>query len=290
MSGSVGSDPQIAWQVAPTGGIVILKLKSAAPADSWSLSRAVVSGTALVQQATLFKTPDYIQPVFLDIGDGTKAPLDPALNYQYTFKTAAGTAVTDPISPATSIILEPDHLTEVLLRALQSGFRSLVIPAGFNNRPQVFFAMPMGVQPTIPMVSLNDTLIQQGDIPIGQNSPNNTESNMLVVGGQALRHYTIAVMAASPAERGFYRDAVLAIFNAILGPILHAIGENSTHRFQIHNSQVEGGGQSPGFFYSEILLEMTGAFSVGVATTYGVIQQITGSDQTGVLFTDTTES
>lgn len=290
MSGSAGSDPQITWQVSPTGGIVILKLKSASPAASWSLTRAVVSGAALAQKTTLFDAPEYVQPVFLDIGDGTKAPLDPTLNYQYTFKTAAGTVVTDSISPATSIVLEPDHMTEVLLRALQSGFRSLVIPAGFNNRPQVFFAMPMGIQPSLPMVSFNDTLTQQDTVPIGQNNPTSVGSNMQVVGGQALRHYTIAVMTASPAERGFYRDAVLAIFNAMLGPVLNAIGENSTHRFQVHNSQVEGGGQSPGFFFSEILWELTGAFSVGVSTTYGVIQHITGSDQTGVLFSDPSES
>lgn len=285
MSGSAGSDPCISWQVAPTGGIMILKMQSAAPANSWSLVRAIVAG-ASPSQVTLFQAPEYTQPVFLDIGDGTKAPLDPTLSYQYTFTTAAGTVTTDAIVPSASITLEPDHLTAVLLRALTAGFRSLVIPAAFNDRPRVFHAMPMGIQPTLPMVSLNGTLLQQGDIPIGQNNPSNITSNTLAIGGQALRHYTIAVMASTVEEREFYRDATLGIFNSILGPILNAIGENSTHRFQVHSSQVVGSGQQPGFFYSEILLELTGTFSVSVSTSYGVIETITGTDQTGLLFID----
>lgn len=290
MSGSIGADPRIEWQVAPTGGITILKLQSAALAGSWALMRGVVSGASLVDSVTLFNAPEFIQPIFLDIGDGTKAPLDPTLSYKYTFTTSAGTVVTDAISPAASITLEPDHLTAILLRALTAGFRSLAIPAAFNNRPKVFHAMPMGVQPTLPMVSLNGTLLQQGDIPIGQNNPNNINTNTLVIGGLALRHYTIAVMASTVEEREFYRDATLGIFNAILGPILGAIGENSTHRFQVHSSQVVGAGQQPGFFYSEILIELTGAFSVAVSTAYGVIETITGEDQTGVLFVDTSIS
>lgn len=288
MSGSVGSDPNISWQVAPTGGIVILKLASAAPAVSWSLVRSVVSGSNLVEQTTLFTAPECIQPVFLDIGDGTKAPLNPTQNYQYAFTTASGTVVTPQILPSASITLEPDHLTAILLRALTSGFRSLVIPAGFSNRPQVFHAMPMGIQPTLPMVSLNGTLMQQADIPIGQNNPNNIDTNTLVIGGLALRHYTIAVMTSTVDEREFYRDAVLAIFNAILGPILNAIGENATHRFQVHSSQVTGAGQQPGFYFSEILLELTGSFSVAVSTTYGVIESITAQDQMDALFVGST--
>lgn len=283
MSGSVGSDPKLSWQVSPTGGIVILKLESSGAAPSWSLVRGVVSGSSIAQQAILFEDLTAIQPVFLDVGDGTKDPLDPTLNYQYTFTTSKGAVVAGPISPAACITLEPDNLTAILLRALTAGFRSLSIPAGFNNRPQVFHAMPMGIQPTLPMVSLNGTLLQQGDIPIGQNAMSNTASNTLTVGGLALRHYTIAVMTSTVAEREFYRDATLGIFNAILGPIMNAIGENATHRFQVHSSQVAGPGQQPGFYYSEILLELTGSFSVGVTTTYGIIESIVSQDQMGVL-------
>lgn len=286
MSGSIGSDPKISWQVAPTGGIVILKLKSEAPADSWSLVRAVVSGTGLTQQVTLVEFPTSPIPVYLDIGDGTLEPLDPTLNYQYTFTTAAGTAVTDSIQPAAAITIEPDPITSILLRALESGLRSLTIPAAFRDRPRVFHAMPMNIQPTLPMISLNDTLLQQAEIPIGQNNLANFSSNTQVIGGQAMRHYTIAVMTTTVKERLFYRDAVLAIFHAILGTILQAIGENATHRFQVHSSQVVGSDTQPGFFFAEILLEISGGFSVGVTTSYGVIKQIIGSDETGELFID----
>jgi hypothetical protein len=281
-----GTDPTIFWQVAPTGGIVVLKLQSAAPAESWSLVRGVVSGATMVQQVTLFQSPAEALPVFVDIGDSTKAPLDPTLTYQYTFSTASGSVTTDPILPSTSIELEPDHLTEILLRALTAGIRSLKVPAGFNNRPPVFHAMPMGSQPTIPMISLNGTLLQQGEIPIGQNAQYNYGKNTLVVGGQALRHYTIAVLTATVQEREFYRDAVIAIFNTILGTILQAIGENATHRFQASSSQVTQDGMMPGFYFAEILLEMAGNFSVGVSTRYGVIETIIGEDQQGQLFID----
>ena len=287
-SGCIGTDPQITWQVAPTGGIVILKLKSAAPANTWVLIRQVISESqGLVHRTALFDAPSLIQPVYLDIGDGTKGPLDPTCNYQYTFTTSAGTAIAGPILPSASIQIEPDHLTSILLRALASGLRSLVIPAEFNDRPRVFHAMPMGSQPTLPMVSLNDTLLQQGDIPIGQNNPNNIDTNTLVIGGQATRHFTIAVLTSTVEERLFYRDAVLAIFNAILGPIAQAIGENSSHRFQVNSSQVAQDGMNPGFYFAEILLELTGTFSVGVSTTYGLIEEIDGYDQSGLLFIDT---
>jgi hypothetical protein len=288
MSGTVGSDPRMAWQVAPTGGIVILKLWSAALASSWSLVRSIVSGAATSQQVTLFSSPGSPVPVFVDVGDGTKAPLDPALSYQYTFRTSAGTVTTDPIIPSASIVLEQDQLTTIMLRALTSGVRSLVLPASFRNTPPVFHAMPMGSQPTIPMISLNGTLLQQGDIPIGQNNPNNMTDNMLIIGGQALRHYTIAVLASTVEEREYYRDAVLAIFHSILGTILAAIGENASHRFQVHSSQVTGDGMQPGFYYAEILLELTGSFAVGVSTTYGAIREIVAQDEQGQLFADIT--
>jgi hypothetical protein len=271
--------------VAPTGGIAILKLKSAG--SSWSLVRSVISGTGTTQPVTLFSACDSV-PVFVDIGDGTKAPLDPTLSYQYTFTTSKGTVTAGPIVPSASIVLEPDHLTQIMLRALTSGVRSLVLPANFRNVPSVFHAMPMGAQPTIPMITLNGTLLQQGDIPIGQNNPNNRLANTLKIGGQALRHYTIAVLTTTVEEREYYRDAVLGIFHSILGTILAAIGDNATHRFQVHSSQVTGDGMQPGFYYAEMMLELTGSFAVGVSTTYGVINEIVARNQQGDLFADIT--
>lgn len=282
------ADPSIDWQIAPTGGIILLKLHSLAPPGGWTLTRSVLVGSTLTESTVLVSDPVAPQPVFLDIGDRLKTPLDPTKQYVYAFTTAAGTATTPPIQPAASIKLEPDHITEVLLRALQSGVRSLVLPAAFNHRPTVFFAMPMGIQPTLPMISLNDTLLQQGDIPIGQNNRYNFQNNRYDIYGQAMRHYTIAVMTTTADERQFYRDAVLGIFNAILGPILGAIGENTTHRFQVHNSQVTSADTQPGFYFSEILLEFSGSFTVGVSTSFGLIENIVGTIETiGDVFIDT---
>lgn len=279
-------DPSMTCSVAPTGGIVVLKLASSAPAATWSLVRGVVSGGTTVGQTILFTGPSEVQPVFLDIGDGLKTPLDPTQQYEYTFTTGAGVATSGPVQPSAEIELEPDHMTAVLLRGLQSGVRSLKLPAAFKNAPSVFHAMPMGSIPTLPMISLNETLLQQGDIPIGQNNLANLTSNSQVVGGQALRHYTIAVLTLTVEEREYYRDAVLGIINALLGPVFEAIGENSTHRFQVNSSQVTGDAMMPGFYFAEILWEFTGTFSVGVSTTYGVVEQIVGTVNSTELFID----
>jgi hypothetical protein len=37
----------------------------------------------------------------------------------------------------------------------------------------------------------------------------------------------------------------------------------------------------PGFYYAEIMLELTGSFAVAVSTTYGVIAEITAQDKQG---------
>jgi hypothetical protein len=183
---------------------------------------------------------------------------------------------TPPLSPACSIQLEQDETNQILYRGLQSGMAALKLPAAFQNTPRVFHAMPLtgaGIPP-LPAVFFNESFLQQQDIPIGQNVDSDSVSNEFQVATQSVRHFTIFVLASNVKEREYYKDAVIAIFSGLLGPILERIGVNVSHRFQVSSSQLVSRNDEPGFYFSEILLEFTGLYSVGVKTSYGIIEHI----------------
>lgn len=273
-----GADPSLRYAVSPTGGIVVLEPESAADFGTWTLTRYLSVGGQNVSGVVLVQGVTGVSPTqaFVDIGDGTNAPLNSGNLYVYSFETANGKAVTPALSPACTITVNQDEMGQILYRALQSGINHLSIPAAFQNRPQVMQAMPLaGVgTPALPAITFNDTLLQQGDIPIGQDVDTDATYNFWEVAGLARRHFTIFVMAGNATERDFYRDVVIALFNSALGPILNKIGANATHRFQASSSQLVGRETEPGFYFCEILLEFTGLYSVGISTSYGLIEEI----------------
>lgn len=283
------ADPFLLWSISPTGGIIALEMYSAAAAATWSLTRYVSINGTLTTPTVLFTGASNGQPyqVFIDVGDQTKAPLDPTQLYVYVFATANGTIQSDALSPACSVTLELDQTDLLLYRALQSGIKALVLPASFNNKPSIVHAMPLGVAPTLPVISFNETLLQQAETQIGENVDGDSTLNQFQVAQQAMRHYTIFIAAASPVEREYYKHAVIAIYKALLGPILNRIGENVSHRFQATSSQVVGRENEPGFFFAEILLEFTGLYTIGVNTNYGVIENFVVDATNAGLITDT---
>lgn len=275
MQGLVGTDPAIRYTVSPTGGIIVVQPKSAADFGSWTLTRFVsVSGQAVsgvvLSQGVSGQPP---LQVFVDIGDGANTPLDSNQLYVYGLTTANGTVETPALSAACTIIIEQDHINSILFRALQSGIAALALPAGFNNRPTITHAMPLagaGV-PTLPSIAFNETLLQPQNFRIGEDVDTDSLVNEFQISTQALRHFTIFVMTSNVREREYYKDAVIAIFSGLL-PILDKIGNNISHRFQVSSSQLTGRQNEPGFYFSEILLEFTGLYTVGVTTSYGVIE------------------
>jgi hypothetical protein len=278
ISGIVGTDPALKYTVAPTGGVIVLEPASQSDFSSWTLTRFLsvsgvnVSGAVLIQ-GVAGQSPTQ---VFVDIGEGTNLPLDPANLYVYQLTTAAGTVDTPALSPACSIQIEQDSVNQILFRALQSGISALRLPAGFKNGPRVMHAMPLsgaGV-PALPAITFNETLLQQQDIPIGQDINTDWQSNEFQIATQSVRHFTVFVMAANVMEREYYKDAVIAIFSSILGPVLEKIGNNVNHRFQVSSSQIIDRNTEPGFYFAEILLEFTGLYSVGIKTSYGIIEHI----------------
>lgn len=273
----VGSDPSMGYLVSPTGGIIALEPKSAAEFSTWTLVRYFsVSGQA-VSGVTLVSGTSGVSPTALvvDAGDGTNAPLDSTQQYIYEFSTGNGTVQTPSLSPACSIMLEQDHTSGILYRALQSGIASLALPANFKARPDVKHAMPLAGMgtPPIPSIFFNETLLHPEDFRIGEDVDTDTTLNQWQIASQALRHYTISVVTNSPREREYYKEAVIAIFNALL-PVLNKAGTNIRHRFIATSTQITGRSNEPGFFLSEILLEFVGLYSVGITTSYGVIEVI----------------
>jgi len=278
ISGIVGTDPALKYTIAPTGGVIVLEPSASDDFGDWTLTRYVsmsgsaVSGVVLVQ-GVAGQPPTQ---VLVDIGDGLNIPLDPSSLYLYEFTTPTATVATPPLSPSCSILVEQDAVNQILFRALQSGIQSLRLPAGFKNTPRVMHAMPLagaGV-PTLPAVTFNETLLQQQDIPIGQDVDSDWQSNRYQIATQSVRHFTVFVMASNVTEREYYKDAVIAIFSSLLGPVLEKIGNNVSHRFQVSSSQLVDRTTEPGFYFSEILLEFCGLYSVGITTSYGLIENI----------------
>lgn len=278
ITGTVGTDPALSYTVSPTGGIILLEPRSADDFGNWVLTRYLsvsgspVSGVVLVQGAA-GQSPTQ---VFIDLGDGTNLPLDPNSLYLYEFANSIGSVQTPALSPACSIQLEPDETNQILYRGLQSGIAALKLPATFNNAARVFHAMPLagaGIPP-LPAIFFNETFLQQQDIPIGQNVDSDSISNEFQTASQSVRHFTVFVMASNVTEREYYKDAVIAIFTSLLGPILEKIGVNISHRFQVSSSQIIDRSAEPGFYFSEILLEFCGLYSVGITTSYGIIEHI----------------
>lgn len=290
IEGSVGTDPALAYMVAPTGGIITLEPSSTADFGTWTLTRYLsvsgvnVSGTVLVQGVTGQSQTQ----VVVDIGDGTNAPLDASSLYVYELATGTGTVETPVLSPGCSLVVEQDQISAILYRGLQAGIDALTLPAAFRNRPQVIQQMPLagvGV-PRLPAIAFNESLLQPQSFRIGEDVDTDYQDNSWQIALQATRHYTVFVLTNNVKEREYYKDAVIAIFDGLL-PVLNKIGNNITHRFQVSTSQITGRANEPGFYFAEIMLEYVGIYSVGITTSYGVVSgfafDINESQESGLI-------
>ena len=265
-------DPSITAEVLPSGGVVALTLYSLAQTGTWTLTRAI-SGTSL-PATTVYSGPP-LSPAatpgqtvsWVDAGDGTALPLDPTKTYTWTFTTASGSITTSVVSPACTITIQPDQITDLITRVMKAGVSSLYIPAGFQNKPSVIHAMPLNGQPSLPLITINEDLLQQENIGIG-DSVNTSLTNNYVDSAMVKRRFSVTVLAMSVEERKFYRDAVISIFRTMAGPALERLGSDIKHSFQAADSQVTDRDQSPGFYYSTIMLDVSGMFNVGVTTSF----------------------
>ncbi|MDE3023131.1 MAG: hypothetical protein KGI54_14995 [Pseudomonadota bacterium] len=282
--GSVGTDPQIDYQTLPSGGIIVLKLYSSV-ATNWSLTRYIDQGGTLVSGTAIdIGTPvapalagAQTEVICVDANDTTAVPLNTSLQYVYEFTTSVGTIQTPPLVAGCSLEIVRDNITYLILKVLASSMKSLAIPKNYE-KPTVIHAMPLTGMPTLPVISVNQSYTGQLQTPIGQATNPNIYSNTGTTTTQAQRIYSVSILTTTADEREFYRDAIIAVFNSILGPLLQSIGQDTSHDFSADSGQMVGNDAfNPGFFYADIMLKVSGTYNVIINSQYGLIEEFDGS-------------
>ena len=278
----------IEYTVLPTGGAVQLKLYSTA--ETMTLNRATSGSAGLSawtaiyngpapEPATIFNgVPTDPHVLVIDSGDFLPGPLVPTDQYVYQLTDSdSSTFTTGAISVSGSLILNRLDLTELLAKMLWGGLQSLPLPSNYKT-PQVYHAMPLTGQPPLPLVTINLDLFQQvnNDIPVGQNVPDYNINGSWSVAALAKWRYIIAILTTNAAEREFYREAIIGLFHGFLYAPLDALGMNVSHSFQSTNGQTTGDGSrmNPGFYWSEIALDLSGTYRLSIDNNPGQINDI----------------
>lgn len=273
----------VSGQVIPTGGAIMLQLSVAS--GSYLLERAV-SGSAGLGPWTVLASgapgPGFEQRVFIDVGDQLPGPLDPGSLYVYQLTDSNGTVQTSPFQPSAYFAINPSPIAKILQRLIQAGLNSLITPSVVPVA-QVLYSMPLAGLPRLPLVTFNEDLTQQAEIPIGQDVANNDPySGIWTMTGFQRRSFRISILATEAPTRDFYRTAIIGILTAMVPTTLQQIGQNVTHRYMATNGQVsdEPSQKLPGFYYCDIVYDFTGTFNVEITPTLGIIETI---DFTGYL-------
>lgn len=249
--------------VLPTGGIVVIDATSA-DAAPWRLTRT--PGKTAVDTITLYEGAAAINnPFYLDYGEGLNGPLDQATAYTYEFTTESG-SISQTVTPANTMVLAYDDLLPVLVRILQAGMDALYPSTNFKARPSVFISMPLTGSPPLPCISINEDLLQQSIVPLGHGMNTDTIRNSYDISEIVERRYRVTVMTSSVQERTFYEMAVIALFKSVLIPLLSAMGQDVTSRFQAASSQQMD--TAPGFYFCDMMLEFHGDLPLRITTAF----------------------
>ena len=274
--------PPVNLSVIPTGGAVLMQFYNnetghyAPPsgATQMTISRAVsgVAGATAIYSGGLLAS-------WADAGDGpsfSNAPLSSGSAYTWTVTDTLGSTVVGPVTPASSITSVPDALSQLLIRLLQGGINSLVLPPGVA-RTSVTTQMPQGGWQALPLIIVNLDLIQQSETQIGEDVVNPNPGNDWSLWVNAKRVWRVSVMSTDAEERDFYRDSLLSIFRVLKATVFSPIGYNVTHSFQAasYTTAKEWDGHTPGFYGADLMLEIDGVFNTAVLTNYSTIQEIT---------------
>jgi hypothetical protein len=269
--------------VLPTGGACGLSFTTAVSGDI-SLERSPYPGTPVYTQ--LYSgtplNPRGEPQFFLDLGDQTPAPLQPTTQYIYQLTDVTGTIVSDPITPVASINLDRTDWDSIFISLLQGAIDVVQLPKGIN-RCRVVYAMPLnGLQP-MPFIVVNNDLLQQEEVPLGQANPTLGEgflqppySKIWTQTGLDKHIYRISILSTSATERSFYRDLIIATFRANLYYIFQQVGNDITHSYQAasYQSTASHDGMLPGFYGADVMLEFTGTNNVSIVTSYGIVEEI----------------
>lgn len=258
----------------PTGGAITLVI---AAAGAMTLSRATSGVGGLSAYTTLYSGAPI--PFYVDCGDLLPGPLVPSSQYLYQLVDDNGTLTTNPLAPALSFSPQIEPLTALLIRMLQGAVNTLAVPNNVS-KVTVLQDMPLTGLPPLPAINVNLDVIQQDEIPIGQQVPtyNDLGDGTIVatITGYSRRMFKITILADNAIERDFYRDMLPGFLEIFATYVLAPTGLNNSHRYQIASGQVakDSIGKGPGFYYADVMLEFSGNLNITVSTNYGFIEHI----------------
>jgi len=279
---------EIATSVLPTGGIIVLDLYANQNPVTFQRS---VSGSTVWQ--TLFEgdfTKNLTVPgatdlykLWIDDGSLMGAPLNATTEYVYQLTDATGTVATSGIAPNAALTVEQDNITSMMIRIMQAAFTNMVMPSGFM-RPHVVHAMPLSMagSPRLPIITVNlDYGPVMEEVPIGQGV-DSLHQNTYVLTAQVRRRYSITVLALSAEEREFYRDAIIGVFSTMAPLVFGKIWDDTRFMFQAYSSQKTNDEYGPGFYFSQVMLDMVGSLNTTITTNYGGLDAITYIEESSV--------
>lgn len=226
-----------------------------------------------------------VVPFYIDLGDGLPTPLLSGSTYYWTFSDPSGSVLVGPLTPTGSIQFTPDNLTSILIRCLQAGIDNIgPLPNGII-RATVMQDMPLNGFPSLPLISVTAQMEDQEDIGIGQQivNPNLFENQSWSQAVQARKMWRVSILAKDSLNRDFYKDLILNIFHAMLPTIFLPMGQNTSHRYMVSVGQTSEDlkNKSPGFYFADCLLEITGQSNVNIQLNYppvsGILVGITAS-------------
>lgn len=270
----VGSPVVVTPSVIPTGGGISLDFQPYATTGAVLLQRAT-SGASGLSAWTQLYSGDF-QCIFIDMGDELPTPLASGSQYVYQYTDPYGNVTqTPPLTPAGAIQIEDDGLTRLIIRILQAGLDNLALP---GNVGKIDVRQEMNTQnfPVMPFVVVNLDLLQQSDIPIGQQVQDPNQQGIWTVAGLAKRIWRVSTFCRTAEERDYYRSAIIAIFEASLFQPLGPIGQNMKHTYQASSGQEAQDSklQIPGYFYSDIMIDVVGQLNLAIVAPYGIISTI----------------
>ncbi len=259
--------------VVPTGGAVLLSFPGYYfPNDipGMTISRGLSASGAWT---LIYDGP--LEGAFVDVGDGLPAPLSPTTAYWWQATDQTGSTVVGPLTPAGSLLNNPDQLTQILIRSLQGAIDTWVFPPGMQ-KVQVMTQMPMNGWTAMPFIVVNLDLIQQTETEIGEDVVNPTNDNNWTLFANAKRCWRITIMSTNAGERDFYRDRLLIIFRVLKATAFNQMGLDVSHTFSAHSytDVKEWEGAIPGFYAADLMLEIDGVFPAAVMTHYPVILEV----------------
>jgi hypothetical protein len=264
--------PQLnAYPISCGGGV---RLQGISWDTSYSLSRTVLSTG---QVDALYSTTTHVPGelvTYIDTGEiYTSVNLNylPEQPYSYTLADSYGTVTTSGVVPQNILEAYQDELDIIFIRLMKAALDALSARTPFP-KPRVLHEMPLIGLPPLPLITINQDLLQQSYIPIGQDVQKEDPQMLAMV----KRIYTVTVYAENAPTRNFYRTNIVAIFEALCRDPLTYLGQNVSHRFQVASSQInkEKDDKEPGFYYANCMLEFEGVFNIQIVTPTTIFQQI----------------